>query len=101
MSENTDRAEASVSGGSRFSDGDSGRKAFDLREVRQYDKYASHHVGDGRLFEYDQGRFWVSRVEPGDDAREIVADHAVLPDGPWWHSPVCGCRACVPRCSDE
>ena len=77
MSENTDRAEASVSGGSRFSDGDSGRKAF------------------------DQSRFWVSRVETGDDAREIVADHAVLPDGPWWHSPVCGCRACVPRCSDE
>jgi len=86
-----------MGGDPHFPDGLVGRRVFDLEQVRRFGKYASHRTSDGRLFEYDQGRFWVSHVAAERDERVQVADDAVLPDGPWRHSPVCGCRACVPR----
>jgi hypothetical protein len=90
-----------VGGDDRYMDDAMGGVGFDLDAVRRLEKYACHRTSDGRLFEFDQGRFWVSHIGPGDDERVPVAEPAALPDGPWWHSPVCGCTSCVPRSAEE
>jgi len=89
--------EVEVGGDARPPDGPVGSGIFDLDQVRRFGKYASHHAADGTVFEYDQGRFWVRPAGAHPREREQVADHTALPEGPWRHSSVCGCRGCVPR----
>jgi hypothetical protein len=67
-----------------------------LEDVVKYGHYACCETGDGCLYEYEGGTFW--KTASGHDAsRQLVADLAELPLGPWHHGPFCTCPLCQAR----
>lgn len=72
------------------------RKAFTVADVLEHGRYATCLAGDGRLFEYDLGCFWVSDMTVEDAPRAPLNGDDEPPSGPWHHGGVCDCGGCCP-----
>lgn len=70
-------------------------RAVAFADLRRLGRYASHLTMDGRLYEFDQGRFWHSDLHEEGQAREPVEDQLSVPLQPWYHAAVCDCEACA------
>ena len=71
-----------------------GGKPVTLADVRRLGRYASHFADDGRLWEYDQRRFWSTNLLRDSPERQPIGDEGGLPVWPWHHHPMCDCEVC-------
>ena len=65
----------------------------DIDAVRQIDAPAALLGTSGELWEYEDGRFFVTDPE-GDGRRRYVPTGCYVPPGPWRHYASCDCEVC-------
>lgn len=63
-------------------------------DVRRLGRYASHQTHRDVLHEYDLGQFWITDMREEDPVRRLHADQDRVPEGPWFHGPMCDCGEC-------